>query len=126
MSVLALAESTRSARVLNAGGVYNADMTPNKDQPKRRRRMRFNITALLVVTMICAILFAWWRDRTQLQQRLEVELGRAAMEREMAISQRTIARMTQQMARLRVEAAQAALRNATSRSTSDHEAGKND
>lgn len=59
-------------------------MTTNHNKPRPRRWLQFSLTALLIVTTICAILFAWWRDRTQLKHTLQQEMERAVMHRQMA------------------------------------------
>ena len=106
--------------------VYNVGMTKVQDKPKARHWRQFSLTTLLVVTTICAILFAWWRDRTELQQQLKMELRRAAMERDRAIEAHVIARKSEEMARLRVENARAALLEATSQARLSQEAGVDD
>ena len=91
-------------------------MADETAKPKKRGWLQFSITALLVVTTICAILFAWWRDRTQLLRRLEVETlraqemaERAAMERDRALLSRDMARATEEAARASVDHYRAAL-----------------
>ena len=109
---------------MDGAAVYNVDMTNHKDQSMRQGWLQFSITALLVVTTICAILFAWWRDRTQLLRRLEVQVERAAIERDMAIEARETAQQSERMARQRAEETQAALRAATSQQPSIQEVGE--
>ena len=109
-------------------------MTGNKDNPKPRRWLQFSITALLVVTTICAILFAWWRDRTQLRQRIELEVRRETIEYQLKVQDEMLEALAEENARFREEIArqraerdaQAALKAATSQATSRHEAGPAD
>jgi len=98
-------------------------MTNSKENPTSRRWLQFSVTALLVVTTICAILFAWWRDRTQLLRQLEVEVERATLQRELAERATVMARRSEQMAHQRAAESLAALRAATSQSGSSQESG---
>lgn len=90
-------EITASVPHKNGWVVYNFDMV-TRDKPNIRRRLHFSIKALLVVTALCAILFAWWRDHTQLQHELEMVVRRA-MENEIQ------AREDSRMAKLMTEKA---------------------
>ena len=112
--------------LLCAASVYNVRMISDKDKPQPRRLLQFSITALLVLTTICAILFAWWRDRTQLQQQLEMQLRQAEVERARALESAAEARMAEQMAQRAREEAHAALRRVTSQPTSGQETSAND
>ena len=49
-----------------------------EEQPRKTGgSLQFSIAALLILTTVLAVLFAWWRDRSQLLQRLETERRRA-------------------------------------------------
>ena len=99
-------------------------MTKHKHRSTSRGWLQFSITALLVATTICAILLAWWRDRTQLLRRLEVQIEQVVIERNMAIEAREMAEKSEQMARRRAAETQAALRAATSEQQSSQQVGK--
>ncbi len=62
-------------------------MTSQHDKAKRWRPRRFSIMSLLIATAFCAVMVAWWRDRTPLLQEIDAlrtDNQRAAIEIEAA------------------------------------------
>ena len=46
-------------------------MTTQHEKAKRWRPWRFSIMSLLIATAFCAVMVAWWRDRTLLLQEID-------------------------------------------------------
>lgn len=90
----------------------------------QRHRLRFGISALLVIITISAILFAWWHDRARLQKRLDEQTRQAEAQRDAAMQAEMIARRAMRIAQQRALEAEAAVREAATTHESNDPTGK--